>query len=245
MRVQNQKLSEEASYAKELASAAAVELKNLAGEVTKLSVQNAKLEKELLAARELSSRSSGNGGSRRHTDTQRTTRRGRASSRSNDVSGMVNDDFDLWSLDPDDLKLELQARKQREVTLEAALAEKEVLEDEYRKKFEEAKKREAALENDLANMWVLVAQLKKEGSAVQEQKTNDRRHEDKDQISVPKIGIVEKDPNPIPKNREASDNSVPHSDVPKEEPLVVRLKVNYCYLMLLNIHLVFAKDSLL
>lgn len=34
LRVQNQKLAEEASYAKELASAAAVELKNLAGEVT-------------------------------------------------------------------------------------------------------------------------------------------------------------------------------------------------------------------
>ncbi|XP_057783131.1 kinesin-like protein KIN-7D, mitochondrial [Salvia miltiorrhiza] len=224
LRVQNQKLSEEASYAKELASAAAVELKNLAGEVTKLSVQNAKLEKELLAARELSSRSSGNGGNRRLNDIQRTGRRGRASSRSNDVSGMVNDDFDSWSLDHDDLKLELQARKQRESTLEAALAEKEVLEDEYRKKFEEAKKREAALENDLANMWVLVAQLKKEGSVVQEQKMNDRLHEDKDQISVPKIGIVEKDPNPIPKNRESSDNSVPHLDVPKEEPLVVRLK---------------------
>ncbi|KAE8654335.1 Kinesin-related protein 11 [Hibiscus syriacus] len=42
--VQNQKLAEEASYAKELASAAAVELKNLASEVTRLSVHNAKLE---------------------------------------------------------------------------------------------------------------------------------------------------------------------------------------------------------
>ncbi|KAH6756108.1 Kinesin motor family protein [Perilla frutescens var. hirtella] len=220
LRVQNQKLSEEASYAKELASAAAVELKNLAGEVTKLSVLNAKLEKELLAARELSSRSSGSGN--RRNDAQRTGRRGRASNRSSDVSGMANDDFDLWNLDPDDLKLELQARKQREVILEAALAEKEVLEDEYRKNFEEAKKKEASLENDLANMWVLVAQLKKEGNVVQEQKMNNRRNEDKDQISVPKLGIVEKDP--MLNNREASDNTMPHSDVPKEEPLVVRLK---------------------
>ncbi|KAG6401410.1 hypothetical protein SASPL_138266 [Salvia splendens] len=223
LRVKNQKLSEEASYAKELASAAAVELKNLAGEVTKLSVQNAKLEKELLAAREISSRNSGNGGNRRLNEIQRTGRRGRASSRSND-SEKVNGDFDLWSLDSDDLKLELQARKQREATLEAALAEKEVLEDEYRKKFEEAKKREAALENDLANMWVLVAQLKKEGSVEQEQKTNGRLHEDKDQISVPKIGIAEKDANSLLKSREASDNSIPHVDVPKEEALVVRLK---------------------
>ncbi|KAL1541129.1 Kinesin-like protein KIN-7D, mitochondrial [Salvia divinorum] len=223
LRVQNHKLSEEATYAKELASAAAVELKNLAGEVTKLSVQNVKLEKELLSAREISSRNSGNGGNRRLNEIQRTGRRNRASSRSND-SGIVNGDFELWSLDSDDLKLELQARKQREATLEAALAEKEVLEDEYRKKFEEAKKRESALENDLANMWVLVAQLKKEGSVEQEQKTNDRLHEDKDRISVPKIGIAEKDANPLLKCREASDNSIPHVDVPKEEPLVVRLK---------------------
>ncbi|KAL0376181.1 UNVERIFIED_CONTAM: Kinesin-like protein KIN-7D, mitochondrial [Sesamum calycinum] len=167
LRVQNQKLSEEASYAKELASAAAVELKNLAGEVTNLSLQNAKLEKELQAARELSSRSSsihaGNVGNRKHNDAQRSGRRGRLSGRSNEVSAMVNVDFDSWNLDPEDLKLELQARKQREASLEAALAEKEILEDEYRKKIEEAKKREAALENDLANMWVLVAQLKKEG----------------------------------------------------------------------------------
>lgn len=174
-----------------------------------------------MAARELSSGS----GNRRHNDNHRTGRRGRTSNRSNDVSGMLNDDFDLWNLDPDDLKLELQARKQREVTLEAALAEKEVLEDEYRKKFEEAKRREASLENDLANMWVLVAQLKKEGNGMQEQTTNDRRNEDKDQLSVPKLSVAEKDP--MLKNRETSDNSIPHSDVPKEEPLVVRLKVNY------------------
>ncbi|KAK3006762.1 hypothetical protein RJ639_016203 [Escallonia herrerae] len=155
--VQNQKLSEEASYAKELASAAAVELKNLAGEVTKLSVLNAKLEKELLAARELgNSRGSGfhtgNGGNRKYSDGVRPGRKGRLSGRANEVSGMVYDDFDSWSLDLDDLKMELQARKQREATLEAALAEKEFVEDDCRKKVEEAKKREAALENDLANI---------------------------------------------------------------------------------------------
>ncbi|KAK6121486.1 hypothetical protein DH2020_044765 [Rehmannia glutinosa] len=103
LRVQNQKLSEEASYAKELASAAAVELKNLAARA-------------------------------QPNDVQRTSRRGRLSGRSNDVSGLINDEFDSWNLDPDDLKLELQARKQREATLEAALAEKEILENEYRKK---------------------------------------------------------------------------------------------------------------
>ncbi|GAB4849363.1 hypothetical protein Ancab_004165 [Ancistrocladus abbreviatus] len=52
-----------------------------------------------------------------------------------------------------DLKIELQARKQREAALEAALAEKEFAEEECRNKVDEAKKREASLENDLANMW--------------------------------------------------------------------------------------------
>ncbi|KAK6776164.1 hypothetical protein RDI58_027165 [Solanum bulbocastanum] len=175
LHVQNQKLSEEASYAKELASAAAVELKNLAAEVTKLSLQNVKLEKELLAAREMSSsRSSnaqaGNVSSRKHGENIRPGRRGRVSGRVSEVSGVIHDDFDTWDLDPEDLKMELLARKQREAVLEAALADKEIVEDEYRKKVEEGKKREASLENDLANMWVLVAQLKKENSARQDLK---------------------------------------------------------------------------
>ena len=48
--MQNQKLVEEASYAKELESTAAVKLKNLAGGVTKISLLNAKLEKEFTAS---------------------------------------------------------------------------------------------------------------------------------------------------------------------------------------------------
>ncbi|XP_038884121.1 kinesin-like protein KIN-7C, mitochondrial isoform X2 [Benincasa hispida] len=43
LEIQSRKLAEEASYAKELASAAAIELQNLAEEVTKLSYENAKL----------------------------------------------------------------------------------------------------------------------------------------------------------------------------------------------------------
>ncbi|GAB4833309.1 hypothetical protein Ancab_031555 [Ancistrocladus abbreviatus] len=70
----------------------------------------------------------------------------------------------------DDLKIELQASKQREVALEVALAEKEFAEKECRKKVEEVKKREASLENDLANIWVLVAKLKKEGGAIPDSK---------------------------------------------------------------------------
>ncbi|KAL2512334.1 Kinesin motor family protein [Abeliophyllum distichum] len=224
-RVQNQKLSEEASYAKELASAAAVELKNLAGEVTKLSLQNAKLEKEIQAARELvrsSSMQTGNGSYRKYNDGQRPGHRGRISGRPNDVSGALHDDFDLWNLDPNDLRMELQARKQREATLEAALAEKEILEDEYRKKVEEAKKREAALENDLANMWVLVAQMKKEGSVIHESKTVERQNDDIYQVNGFDMGdVAHKDT--IIKDRLAQDHTSAF-EIPQEQLLVVRLK---------------------
>ncbi|XWS62732.1 hypothetical protein CRYUN_Cryun06bG0036100 [Craigia yunnanensis] len=226
--VQNQKLAEEASYAKELASAAAVELKNLAGEVTKLSVQNAKLEKELLAARELAhSRGPANqtvsGVNRKYSDSTRHGRKGRLSGRSHDLSAAAGDDFESWNLDPDDLKMELQARKQREEALEAALAEKEFIEDEYRKKVEDAKKREEALENDLANMWVLVAKLKKEGAATPGSNTDEQHSNGMDNVDDPKANNIES--NNILKQRQVSEvSSKPANEIPKEEPLVVRLK---------------------
>ncbi|ESW07926.1 hypothetical protein PHAVU_009G004100 [Phaseolus vulgaris] len=223
LRVQNQKLSEEASYAKELASAAAVELKNLAGEVTKLSLQNAKLEKELMATRDLvNSRSAVvqtvNGVNRKFSEA-RSGRKGRISSRANEISGAV-DDFESWSLDADDLKMELQARKQREAALEAALAEKEFVEEQYRKKAEEAKKREEALENDLANMWILVAKLKKEGDAVPESNM-DKKNDGAQHINDTKINDIES--NIVPKEQ-LFDAPKPDDEIPKEEPLVVRLK---------------------
>ncbi|KAM1457139.1 hypothetical protein ACFX13_035210 [Malus domestica] len=218
LHVQNQKLAEEASYAKELASAAAVELKNLAGEVTKLSLQNAKLEKELLAARELvNSKSSSmqpvNGINRKYNDRPRGGRKGR-------LSGGA-DNFEAWNLDSDDLRMELQARKQREAALETALAEKEFTEEEYRKKVEDAKKREDALENDLANMWVLVAKLKKEGGSIPETHTEER-HDDVIENSnglkatVNEGAAVERQV--LDASKSADDES------PKEEPLVLRLK---------------------
>lgn len=228
LHVQNQKLAEEASYAKELASAAAVELKNLAAEVTKLSLLNAKLEKELLGARELShckNTQNNYSGNRKYNDALRPGRKGRLSGRSNEVSGATSDDFESWNLDPDDFKMELQARKQREEVLEAALVEKELLEDEYRKKMEEAKKREAALENDLANMWVLVAKLKKEGGggAISDVKTDARQNSGMENIMDTKTNddetvTVSKDTDPV-------DDSEKTEETPQEEPLVVRLKV--------------------
>ncbi|XP_040942536.1 kinesin-like protein KIN-7D, mitochondrial isoform X2 [Gossypium hirsutum] len=229
LRVQNQKLAEEASYAKELASAAAVELKSLAGEVTKLSVQNGKLEKELIAARELAhsrsfANSTFNGVNRKYNDSMRSGRKGRLSGRSQDFSVAVGDDFESWNLDLDDLKMELQARKQQEAALKAALAEKELIEDEYRKKVEEAKKREEALENDLANMWVLVAKLKKGGAAATLDSNTDEPHSNgTDNIEDPKANNIES--NNVLKERQVSEvPSKPANERPKEEPLVVRLK---------------------
>ncbi|KAL4274018.1 hypothetical protein GQ457_13G007560 [Hibiscus cannabinus] len=228
LRVQNQKLAEEASYAKELASAAAVELKSLAGEVTKLSMQNAKQEKELLAARELAhsrgfANPTVNGVNRKYNASMRPGHKGRLSGRSYDFSGAASADFESWDLDPHDLKMELQARKQQEAALKAALAEKELIEDEYRKKAEEAKKREEALENDLANMWVLVAKLKKEGAATLDGNTDEQRSNGTDNVEVPKTNNTES--NNILKERQASKvSSKPENERPKEEPLVVRLK---------------------
>ena len=53
LHIQTEKLAEESAYAKELASQAAVELKNLAEEVTKLSFQNTKLQNDLMKAQEV------------------------------------------------------------------------------------------------------------------------------------------------------------------------------------------------
>ncbi|XP_010416882.1 PREDICTED: kinesin-like protein KIN-7M, chloroplastic isoform X1 [Camelina sativa] len=217
LRVQNQKLAEEASYAKELASAAAIELKNLADEVTKLSLQNAKLEKELVAARDLAAAAQKrNNNSMNSVANRNGTRPGRKARIS-----------DSWNLNQENLTMELHARKEREAVLEATLAEKQYIEEEYKKKAEEAKRREEALENDLANMWVLVAKLKKASSGA---------------LSIPNRDEIEP-----AKEDEATgfDNKSQHSailkeiqvvngheevivakaeETPKEEPLVARLK---------------------
>lgn len=178
LQIQGQKLAEEASYAKELASAAAVELKNLAEEVKKLSLQNSQLANDLVTVQEaafsrLSGKSSAtNGGyGKNYVRTDRQAL-GAQTFRVNEAErgwmggGIEFDieyaDIDSWELDPEDMKRELHARKEREVGLEAALADKEQVETELRKKLEDAKQREANLENDLAGMWVVVAKLKKE-----------------------------------------------------------------------------------
>lgn len=230
LRVQNQKLFEETSYAKELASAAAVELKNLAGEVTSLSIQNKELEKELLAARQaLNSRSTiahtGNVRHRKHGENLWQGRRSRVSDRESEVPGVVRDGLGTWDLDTKDLKMELQARKQREAVLEAALVEKEILEDEYRKKVEEGKRREAALENDLANMWVLVSQLRKKNGATQDVKTvTERQNFGRRNMNDPEMFDSEYN-DPILDDEQTVDHATSVAEILKEDPLVARLKV--------------------
>ncbi|KAL4596212.1 hypothetical protein ACB092_12G148100 [Castanea dentata] len=150
LEIQTQKLAEEASYAKELAGAAAIELRNLAEEVTKLSYDNAKLTGDLAATREAHCRS---------LCCQRSV------------------SFDLKHARPDgrprkpddgvlveELQKELNARYQREAVLETTLSDRDQIEVELRTRLDEAKQREEDLENELANMWVLVAKLRMSGT---------------------------------------------------------------------------------
>lgn len=145
LELRNQKLSEESSYAKGLASAAAVELKALSEEVAKLMNQKERLTAELAAAKS--------------SPTQRRTSAVRNGRRDGQIKRQNQDGSSL------DLKRELALSREREVSYEAALLEKDQREAELQRKVEESKKREAYLENELANMWVLVAKLKKSHGA--------------------------------------------------------------------------------
>lgn len=148
LEVRNQKLAEESSYAKGLASAAAVELKALSEEVAKLMNHNERLTAELAASKNSPT-------ARRTSGTAQNGRReshGRV--RRNDQGGSNSD-----------TKRELTLSKERELSYETALLEKEQKEAELQRKIEESKQREAYLENELANMWVLVAKLKKSQGA--------------------------------------------------------------------------------
>ncbi|KAJ7551194.1 hypothetical protein O6H91_06G004200 [Diphasiastrum complanatum] len=180
LHIQSQKLADEASYAKELASAAAVELKNLAEEVTKLSFHNAKLSSDLAAAQEMafrvSSKPIAGNGHLKHTCSNDSQTSGEAVLMSRTDRSLANgrfhsedhlgSDVNMWGLNSDgallEMKRELQARMEKELSLESSLAEKQQSELELQKKLDVAKQREAGLENDLASMWVLVAKLKKE-----------------------------------------------------------------------------------
>ncbi|GFY89905.1 kinesin motor family protein [Actinidia rufa] len=99
----------------------------------------------------------------------------------------------------------------------------EIENEELKKKVEEAKKREASLENDLANMWVLVAQLKNEGGAIPELRTNERHIEGINHVNDAKVNDVDSN-DTVLKERQVLDVIKPVHEVSKEESLVVRLK---------------------
>lgn len=143
LELRNQKLAEDSSYAKGLASAAAVELKALSEEVAKLMNHNERLAAELAASRNSQT-------PRRNSSTMRNGRR---------ESHIKRQDQGVSPAA--DMKRELAISREREVAYEAAFLEKDQRESELQKKVEESKQREAYLENELANMWVLVAKLKK------------------------------------------------------------------------------------
>ncbi|CAN6720922.1 unnamed protein product [Malus baccata var. baccata] len=150
LEVQNMKLSEEASYAKELAAAAAVELRNLAQEVTKLSYENAKLTGDLAAAKEVQCRS----------NCQRSTS---YDFKRNGLNGPRGHKGPEDVVLVEELQRELSARCQREASLEKELSKRDQTEDDLQRTLDKVKQREVDLENELANMWVLVAQLRKSG----------------------------------------------------------------------------------
>ncbi|KAI3716596.1 hypothetical protein L1987_67580 [Smallanthus sonchifolius] len=133
-------LRQSQKYAKGLASAAAVELKALSEEVSKLMNHNETLSAELTSHKN----------SRRSTGPTKNGRKDNAYFRQKEPSPTQSE-----------LKRELALSREREKSYEAMLSEREQIESELQKTVEESKQRESYLENELANMWVLVAKLRK------------------------------------------------------------------------------------
>ncbi|XP_055960089.1 kinesin-like protein KIN-7C, mitochondrial isoform X2 [Mercurialis annua] len=157
-----QNLAEEATYAKELAAAAAVELRNLAEEVTKLSYENAKLSGDLASMKEVHCRSNYCQGTASYGSKQNNSSNARSDGRAKRQEDLL----------VEELRKELNARYQREAALEATLSEREKIENDLLGRFDEAKRREEELENELANMWVLVAKMRMSGVTAEEIPSN-------------------------------------------------------------------------
>lgn len=169
----NQKLAEESSYAKGLASAAAVELKALSEEVAKLMNHNERLSAELAAQKNPNNH-------RRAISAPRNGRRDSHTKRADQ------------GVPAADVKRELALSRERELSYEAALLEREQREAELQKKVEESKQREAYLENELANMWVLVAKLKKSQAGEPEVSDSTREIQSVDSFEIWNDSLVTK-----------------------------------------------------
>lgn len=141
LEARNRKLADDSSYAKGLASAAAVELTALSEEVAKLMNHNEKLTTELAAAP-------------KHLSTPRKTPTG-------PTKNGRNAKPKEQSPTQMELKRELASSREREMSYETIISKKDKQEAELQQRLEESKQREAYLENELANMWVMVAKLKK------------------------------------------------------------------------------------
>ncbi|KAL2317821.1 hypothetical protein Fmac_031697 [Flemingia macrophylla] len=153
LEIQSQKLAEEASYAKELAAAAAVELRNLAEEVTKLTYENAELTGDLAAAKEASCKSSFSPASSSYDCKQNVNN----SYQRDGQSKMLGNEVRIEEFQ------DLNARFQREAALEAALSMKVEIEADLRRTLDEIKRQKQDLEYELTNMQMLVAKMRKSG----------------------------------------------------------------------------------
>ncbi|XP_028775061.1 kinesin-like protein KIN-7E, chloroplastic, partial [Neltuma alba] len=162
LEIQSRKLAQEASYAKELAAAAAVELRNLAEEVTKLSYENAELTGDLEAAKMSCCKSNccQTSASCDHKQSINNTQQQDGQSRKlgNDV--LI-----------EKLQRNLKAGFQREALLEAALSTKDQIEVELRRRLDETKHHEQDMEDELASMRVLVAKMRKSGVNMDDKST--------------------------------------------------------------------------
>ena len=152
--IQSRKLAEEASYAKELAAAAAVELRNLAEEVTKLTYEKAELASDLAAAKEACSKSN----FCQISSYDPTQNVGPLKWPGNEV--LI-----------EELQKGLNARLQREAALEAALSVKDETEAELRRTLDEIKHQKQDLENELTGMQALVGKMRKSGINIEDKST--------------------------------------------------------------------------
>ncbi|CAN8259665.1 unnamed protein product [Cochlearia groenlandica] len=152
LEIRNRKLAEESSYAKGLASAAAVELKALSEEVSKLMNHNERLAAELAT--------------QKSSVTPRSNKTGTTTNvRNNGRRESLAKRQEQQDSSSTDLKRELRMSKERELSYEAALVDRDHREAELQRVVEETKQREAYLENELASMWVLVSKMRRSQGA--------------------------------------------------------------------------------
>ncbi|XP_076890770.1 kinesin-like protein KIN-7K, chloroplastic [Bidens hawaiensis] len=144
LEARNRKLADDSSYAKGLASAAAVELTALAEEVAKLMNHNERLTAELAAAT-----------APKHSPTPRKTPPSGPTKNGRNTRPKEQSPTQM------ELKRELALSREREMAYESMISKKDKKETELQQQLDESKQREKYLENELANMWVMVAKLKR------------------------------------------------------------------------------------